>query len=202
MIMKLSVLFALIQYVLICAYTPGPANFFALQTSSQYGYKRLLKVYPGLLAGCVTLFSVCTLISLFFREYIPQLTSIFTYLGMLYMLILAWKIWRNVPTRAIPENQTNHSVKLPDFRTGFLLNITNVKVMIFGFTLLQIFILPSQTSPLKVLLIAIGIAAFTTTGPLIWGWAGELFQKFLTKHYKICNTIMALMLVSCIFVSH
>lgn len=203
--MKLSIILAMLQYIFICAYTPGPANFFALQTSSKYGYKQFLKAYPGLVLGSVSLFSLSTLILLFFREYVPQLVIWLHYAGILYILILAWKIFRSGPADISTGNISDSSDSFtmsnqgPTMKTGFLLNITNVKIMILGFTVLQLFVLPYQTSTLVICSMALATAVFITTSTLVWGYLGEILQSYFNKHYKMCNTVMALLLVSCVF---
>lgn len=171
--MSLAIFLAFLQYVFIYSYTPGPANFFSLKVGSQYGYRHFLKVYPGLFCGCLTIMLICNILMNTCQRVMPNRMIIFHYLGIIYILWVAWHIFKSKPIQE--EETTGELIKKPTFMTGLLLNLSNMKIMIFGITLL------------------------ISSSTLFWGYFGKMFSKFLSQHYKICNTVMAALLVCCAF---
>ena len=54
-------------------------------------------------------------------------------------------------------------------------------------------------SALFIFLFILGMSVLGAIAALIWALAGSVFQTFLNKHYKIFNTIMALILIKSAF---
>lgn len=195
--MSLAVFLAFLQYVFIYSYTPGPANFFSLKVGSQYGYRHFLKVYPGLFCGCLTIMLICNILMNTCQRVMPHMMSIFHYLGIIYILWVAWHIIKSKPIAE--EEITDTLTKKPTFKTGLLLNLSNMKIMIFGITLMQMYVLPYSHTRLQSLIMTVGITFLISSSTLFWGYFGKVFSKFLSAHYKICNTVMAALLVCCAF---
>lgn len=194
--MSFTIFLAFLQYVLIYSYTPGPANFFSLRVGSQYGYRHFLKVYPGLFCGCLTIMFICNILMNTCQRVMPHMTSIFHYLGIIYILWIAWHIFRSKPIEEVADDAFT---KKPTFMTGLLLNLSNMKIMVFGITLMQMYVIPYCHTPLQSFLATVGIAFLITSSTLFWGYFGKMFSKFLSVHYKLCNTVMAALLVCCVF---
>ncbi len=108
--------------------------------------------------------------------------------GSLYMLYLAYQMYRSDPSKpAIKHTAT--------FYAGFTMQFLNPKVIIFTLTVIPTFILPyDHTYSVVMIYIAIimliGFLAFTT-----WVLFGTIFKRFLQKHHRIVNIVMALFLV-------
>ena len=87
----------------------------------------------------------------------------------------------------------------PTFRTGLLINLTNVKIMIFCLTALSAYVLPYTRSFWALL----GVGLFLPfTGPvcnLVWLFAGASLQSLFTSHRGAVDTTMAAALVLCAF---
>ena len=85
----------------------------------------------------------------------------------------------------------------PSFRNGLLLQLTNVKVIIFCLTALSGYVLPYHQSFLW--LLAVGLF-LPFTGPmanLVWLFAGVSLQKLFSDHRKMVDVVMAVSLALC-----
>lgn len=191
-----AILLSFLEYLVIYSYTPGPANFFSLKVGSQYGYKHFLKVYPGLFCGCLFIMLTCNILMNSFERVMPSMINVFHYLGNAYILWVAWHIFRSKPTNIEEVEKLKGK---PTFITGFVLNVSNMKILMFGMTLMQMYVMPYFDTLIEQLLVTVGISFLISTSTLFWGYCGKMFSNFLSKHHKVCNTTMAALLVWCIF---
>ena len=194
--MSISIFLSFLEYVFIYSYTPGPANFFSLKVASQYGYRYFLKAYPGLFCGCLSIMMVCNVLMNSCERIMPSMMNIFHYLGNAYILWVAWHIFRSKP---INIEEVEEIKKKPTFITGLVLNLSNMKILMFGMTLMQMYVMPYFNTFIESILVTGGISFLISTSTLFWGYCGKMFSNFLSKHYKVCNSIMAVLLVWCVF---
>ena len=80
---------------------------------------------------------------------------------------------------------------------GLLLQLLNVKIIVYGLTMFSSFILPHESRIPVFFLFAVYLMILGAIGNLIWAFAGNVLKRFYTDHYKLMNTIMALLLVWC-----
>ena len=117
--------------------------------------------------------------------------SLLSWVGAAYILWMAWRILKSAG--AEPDKETRQ----PNFITGLLLNLTNVKVILFCITALGTFVLPYTRS----LPWLVGTAlALTLMGPgsnLVWLFLGAKLQKLLHAHQKTVDIVMAISLALC-----
>lgn len=85
--------------------------------------------------------------------------NVLKYLGVAYLLFLAWQTWRDRSMLAVDEKATPQS-PWKVLSTGVLINLLNPKLTIFFFAFLPQFVQPgrSDTLPLMLLLSAIFMA--------------------------------------------
>ena len=131
---------------------------------------------------------------LYCDKLLSTVTTGLTYIGATYILWLAWYILRNTPN-ASGENEEE---KKPTFRTGFFLNLTNVKIILYGLTVFQIYVIPYYKQIPILMLWAVMISAIGTSSTIVWALFGKMLSNCYIKHYKICNLVMALLLVWCV----
>jgi threonine/homoserine/homoserine lactone efflux protein len=85
--------------------------------------------------------------------------------------------------------------KTGTFTTGFLMQFLNPKVVLFTMTVIPSFILPYYNDMPAVTISVIVITIIGLLAFIIWVLFGAIFKKFLQKHNKVVNVIMALSLV-------
>lgn len=179
-------------YCLINAFTPGPGNILALNTVTNYGWRKGKKLFFGIFAGYYVVQIICALFVFGIGTFLPNVLDVMKYVGAAYILFLAIHIAVSKPTEDTKS-------KSASFIKGFMLQFVNVKIYLFGITALTGFI----TDYSKELWVLIGfellIATIGTIATLSWIGLGMLIQKFYIKHFRIINIILALTLLECIY---
>ena len=195
--MPIGVFLLFLQYCFIMSYTPGPANLFAMNVGMRYGMKRFLKVYCGLFSAFFIIMVSTAILCYGFEQFIPEISRVLKILGTIYILWLSYIIFKS---KEVEENEGKEVKK--DFRdcylSGFLLNMTNVKIMIYCVSVLQMYLLTYYTTLQELFLWSIPISVFSSSSTIVWALLGSRLSKSYNRHYKIYNTIMSGILVLCV----
>lgn len=126
--------------------TPGPAMLFCLNQSINFGIKRGLFTVLGLELA-ITVYVIATAFGLaeVFKNF-PYIYKAIQIIGIIYLLHLAYSSW---PRRIIQRKTSSSNISPNDqlklkvgggFFKGFLINITNPKIVIFFIGLMPQFI--------------------------------------------------------------
>ncbi|MFB6467216.1 LysE family transporter [Cytobacillus sp. Hz8] len=188
--MGVQAVYSFVIYVLINAFTPGPGNILALNTMNNYGWKRGKHLFFGIFIGYYFVQVVCAIFVFGLENLINPIMSILKYVGAIYILWLAYHI-----TISKPDNKNEE--KQPSFLIGFILQVVNVKILLFGITALTGYVIPYYTSLGMLLAFEIFIATVGTVATLNWIYFGGLFKKTYLKHFRVINIILALLLLQC-----
>lgn len=135
--------------------------------------------------------ALCTVFSAGLYELVPSVKPVMTIIGAIYILWLAWRILRGDPNGHENVKATN------SFQSGLLLQFVNVKVILYGLTAVSTFILPYYDSSVVLFMFTIFLAFCSFASTCCWAVFGAAFQKFLSRHSRLVNTVMSLMLVYC-----
>ena len=179
-------------YSVINAFTPGPGNILALNTVTNYGYKKGRPLYWGIFAGYYVVQVICAVFVFGVSTFLPDLLGIMKYIGAAYILWLAVHIALSKPTTGTVE-------KSASFLKGFLLQFVNVKIYLFGITALTGYVTEYSASLWVLLLFEIIIATIETIATLTWIGMGVLIQRAYQKYYRVINIILALTLSECVY---
>ena len=179
-------------YSVINAFTPGPGNILALNTVTNYGYKKGRPLYWGIFAGYYVVQVICAVFVFGVSAFLPDVLSIMKYIGAAYILWLAIHIAISKPIAIAVE-------KSASFLKGFLLQFVNVKIYLFGITALTGYITDYSASLWVLLLFEIIIATIGTIATLTWVGMGVLIQNAYQKYYRVINIILALTLLECVY---
>src|SRR5690625_4851618 len=189
--MGVQVLFSFIIYALINAFTPGPGNILALNTMTNYGWKKGKPLYFRIFAGYFFVQALCAFFIFGLDNFINPIMNVLTYAGVVYILWLAYQVAISKPDNKVSDKQ-------PSFWTGFVLQIVNVKIFLFGITALTGYITPYYSTLESFLFFEMIIATVGTVAILTWIFFGGLLQHIYFKHYRIINIILALFLLQCV----
>lgn len=157
----------------------------------RYGRKEALCQWRGLLTGFTMDAMAAVLITYFLGTALNKYIRWLTWAGAVYILWLAWHIFRSSGIASEDDPAK------PSFRTGLIIQLTNVKVIVFCLTALSSYVLPHDSSLLTLFLTGLFL---TLTGPLanlVWVFGGEFLRGLFLKHGKVMDTIMAASLVLC-----
>lgn len=189
--MPINVFIEMTVTAALTVWSPGPNNILLLSTASKYGIKKNLKLLLGIWTGSLSLMCLCGIFCSTLGTIIPGIQPIMKYVGAAYILYLAWQTWKRRPPK---ENEAD---KEPSYLMGLLLQLLNVKIIVYGLTMFSSFILPHENRIPVLFLFAVYLMILGGIGNLIWAFAGNVLKRFYTEHYKLMNVIMALLLVWC-----
>ncbi|MEK3942899.1 MULTISPECIES: LysE family translocator [Paenibacillus] len=175
-------------YCVVATFTPGPTNIVILSSVQHSGAKKSMGYVYGSTLAFGLLLILSTLLNRVLVEIIPNILIIMQIIGSLYMLYLAYKIFKMGSMEDQPDPNAN-------FRSGVLMQLVNPKVLVFTLTVIPNYVMPFYTSSLAlfifvIIITVIGFFAFTT-----WVVFGTIFRTFMKNHQKVLNTVMALFLV-------
>lgn len=179
-------------YSVINAFTPGPGNILALNTVTNYGYKKGKPLYWGIFAGYYVVQVICAVFVFGVSTFLPDLLGIMKYIGAAYILWLAVHIALSKPITSTVE-------KSASFLKGFLLQFVNVKIYLFGITALTGYVTEYSAALWVLLLFEMIIATIGTIATLTWIGMGVLIQRAYQKYYRLINIILALTLSECVY---
>ncbi len=179
-------------YSVINAFTPGPGNILALNTVTNYGYKKGRPLFGGIFAGYYVVQMICAIFVFGVSTFLPDVLGIMKYIGAAYILWLAVHI-------AMSRPDADSAEKSASFLKGFLLQFVNVKIYLFGITALTGYITDFSASLWVLLLFEFVIATIGTVATLTWIGMGVLIQKVYQRHYRVINVILALTLLECVY---
>lgn len=190
--MPLAVLGNFLIYCIINAFTPGPGNILALNTVTNYGYKKERPLFFGIFAGYYVVQLLCAIFVYGVNTLLPNVMSVMKYIGAAYILWLAIHI-------AISKPSSENTGQSASFWKGFMLQFINVKIYMFGVTALTGYIVAYMSAFPALLFFELVIATIGTIATTTWIGMGVLIQKFYLRHFRIINIILALTLLECIW---
>lgn len=190
--MPVSLIPSFLVYCYVGAITPGPANLCSLSTALRFGKGPAFRQWRGLFTGFFLISMAAVAATYLLGTLLNQYVGALSWVGAAYLLWMAWHT-----LRASSGSSENHTPEAPDFLSGLLVNLTNVKVMLFCLMALASYVLP-YTNSLRGLL-AVGLF-LPFTGPvanLVWLFAGAALQKLFVNHPKAVDRVCAASLALC-----
>lgn len=179
-------------YAIINAFTPGPGNILALNTVTNYEYKKGRSLFFGIFAGYYVVQIICALFVYGVSAFMPNILGIMKYIGAAYILWLAIHI-------AVSKPESESTEKSASFFKGFLLQFVNVKIYLFGITALTGYITDYYTSFFDLILFELIVATIGTMATITWIGMGMMIQRMYQKHFRLINIILAASLLECIY---
>ncbi len=189
--MPISLIPSFLIYCFVGAITPGPANLCSLGAALRYGRGPALRQWRGLFCGFFLDSMGAVAVTWLLGAALDRYVGALSWIGAAYLLWMAWHMLR--PGGADPDRDP----AAPTFVTGLLVNLTNVKVIIFCIAALSGYVLPYNSSIWA--LLAVGLF-LPFTGPvcnLVWLFAGASLQKLFARHRRTVDVAMALSLALC-----
>ena len=169
-------------YSVINAFTPGPGNILALNTVTNYGWKKGNPLFLGIFAGYYVVQLICAVFVFGVSAFLPGVLDVMKYVGAAYILWLAVHI-------AFSRPDGDSGEKSASFWKGFMLQFVNVKIYLFGITALTGYIIFFELI----------IATIGTIATTCWIGAGMAIQKAYLQYYRPINIILALTLLECVY---
>ena len=179
-----------LSYVLIATFTPGPNNLMAMSRAGKSGFKTALPFNAGVFTGVFLILMICAFFSGMLLRYMPGIKPYLAVIGALYILWLAYKVYRSDYTKK-EDSRPNHK----GYLQGVIMQFVNPKAILFCLTVVTSFIIPYYKSVFVHIGFAMALAGTAFTATCCWALFGSGFNRILIRHSKILNAVMALLLV-------
>lgn len=181
---------AFLSYVIITSITPGPSNILMMNEARRFGFLGSWRFICGILAGFAILGIISGVFTTSLYNWIPVVEPYFKMAGAAYLLYLAWQVGISKDSKKSRDVQSS-------FLSGLVLQIINVKSILFFLTLMSAFILPFNNS-LKYIVMYLALAIFLGwLALLLWAGFGSLFKNLFAKYDKSFRLLMCLLLIYC-----
>lgn len=183
---------AFLSYVFVTTFTPGPNNVSSASMGITYGYRRTLRYIMGITAGFAVIMFLCGLLTESVIGFLPRLESVLRIVGALYMLYLAYMI-----LRASSHGGQDGEKTIATFTRGLLLQVVNVKVIIYGITVFSGFLVEVIASFWQLVLASLLLSGFAFASTSLWALFGNGLKRYFANRTFtfVFNAVMAALLV-------
>ena len=182
---------ALSSFVLVTTFTPGPNNVSAMSVGITAGYRRTLPFLGGILLGFFLVMCFCALVSAALLAAFPWLQVALRIGGSLY---IAWLAVHTFLDGLRPDPAGRPAL---GFASGLLLQVLNVKVIVYGLTLYSTFLAALSGRPVLLAVSAVVFALVGFCSTSTWALAGSALTRVLSRPLvrRITFTALALVLL-------
>lgn len=181
---------ATLTFILISTFTPGPNNISSAAMGALYGYRKTLNYLFGITTGFFLVMFGCVWVAGTFLDILPQYEPILRYIGAGYTLYLAFGILK------ASYSFEGENIKPMGFMAGFMLQLLNPKLIIYGLTLFSTF-LSSLTDKLLQVIAVIVLALISFCAISTWTLFGTIIKTYLhhPRARLALNIVLSLFLV-------
>lgn len=180
---------AFLSYAFAVTFSPGPNNIISMSNASKKGFKETLPFILGVFSGFILIMLVASYFNLMLANIAPQIEGFMKYVGAAYMGYLALKILGISFTK---KNKTESTINT--FKTGFLMQFLNPKVILYGLTITSSFVVP-YFHGVELFALSFGLALIAFTATSFWALFGTLLNQLLSKYNRQFNFFMAGLLI-------
>ncbi|CDH33660.1 LysE family translocator [Xenorhabdus bovienii] len=195
--MTASLIFSLSTFLLISAITPGPNNMLLTSSGANFGFRRSLPLWVGILLGIQTIlllsaFGVGAVLLLY-----PTMHTVLKVLGSLYLLRLAWK----TSTAHYKRLETANLAAVPiKGHQGWLLQFLNPKAWMMGLGAVGSYSLQGDLYNHSVVVISMVMLVCNLIAGTVWTALGSLIGSLLRSRnaWFIFNITMGILTAACV----
>lgn len=179
---------AFLTYVIVTSITPGPSNILMMNEARKFGFIGSWRFNGGILAGFGLLGIISGVFTTSLYHWLPVLGPYFKWAGAAYMLYLVWLMIGNKSSEKDSRDVQS------SFLSGVMLQLINVKSILFFLTVMSAFILPSSPSGGSLVIYLSLSILLGWLSLLVWSGFGSMFKTFLTVHDRSYRLLMCLLL--------
>ena len=183
--------FAFLPFVLITTFTPGPNNISSASMGVLYGYRDTLKYMLGIVTGFFLVMLLCGWTSTVLLKVLPSFETALRFIGAGYILWLAFETLKTSYT----FQESNQSPM--GFGRGLLLQVLNLKAIVYGLTLYSTFLVPITDNSALLVLSATFLATLAFCSVSAWALFGSAIRTVLRQPRirRLVNLVLSLLLV-------
>lgn len=167
---------------LLCG-TPGPNMLHILSRSVEMGLRRSVAAMAGCLVALVTVLAASAAGVTTLLLAIPGAFDVLRYAGVAYLLYLGIRAWRsNAAPIDVGDEALSTTLSLRQlFRGGFVIGISNPKLILFAAAFLPQFVDPAQPKPLQFVVLVATFAVLEAFWYAIYGLGGRSLSGYLAR---------------------
>jgi threonine/homoserine/homoserine lactone efflux protein len=189
-----DIFFPLAAFAISTSITPGPNNIMLTASGANFGFRRTLPHMAGIAFGFpLMLLAICLGLGGVFRA-MPQIHVVLRYVGLVYLLWLAWKIATSGPSNDSPEKTS----KPLSFVQAAGFQWVNPKAWIMAAGAITAYTSPGRDVLAESILIAGIFAAVSFPCVALWASFGVVLERILRQPLwlRIFNVTMAVLVVA------
>ncbi|ARD28375.1 threonine transporter [Acinetobacter lactucae] len=181
-------------FAIVASITPGPTNFLILSLSSHH---KISKTLPVIFGSCIGASLLVLVVGVGLGTTIlayPLIQKIMTWSGLIWLTLLAWKLYNYNPVISLKPNEEQPSI---GFIAAFLMQAINPKTWMMAFAVISVYTEHGQDIILNVSILSFIFLLVAFPCLYIWALIGSLSNRLLSKpkHVNMFNKLMALMLL-------
>ena len=181
----------LISFVIVTTFTPGPNNISSASMGVMYGYKTAFNFLVGIAFGFFVVMIACAYLSSALLAVIPVAERYLRWIGAVYIL------WLAIGTLRSSYSFSESDGLSKAFTKGFILQLFNPKVAVYGLTLYSTFLAPisRRMDYLSLSALSFAFTAFVATST--WALFGAAIKEKLKNNSfkKIVSTSLSILLI-------
>ena len=181
----------LISFVIVTTFTPGPNNISSAAMGVAYGYRRTLPYLFGIASGFFLVMLAAAYLSSALLGIMPFAERYLRWIGSGYILYLA------ISTLRVDYGFSGNSEDAKAFTKGFVLQLFNPKVAVYGLTLYSTFLagISGHIAWLSFCAAIFAITALAATST--WAISGAAIRNSLKKESfrKAVNIVLTMLLI-------
>ncbi|PHM38907.1 alcohol dehydrogenase [Xenorhabdus mauleonii] len=195
--MTVSLIFSLSIFIFISAITPGPNNILLTSSGANFGIRRSMPLFLGIILGIQTIlllsaFGIAALLLIY-----PIMHTGLKVLGSLYLLWLAWKMATSHYKRLETGKSVDAALKI---HQGWLLQFLNPKAWLMGVGAVSSYSLTGEQYYHSILVISLVLFIANIVTGSVWLILGSMISRLLShrRSWIIFNTIMGIATATCV----
>ncbi len=179
-------------YYFVMYATPGPNNSILTASGIKFGFVRTLPNLFGIPTGhSIQLALVCLGLGNLFAQF-PVLLVVLKYLGALYLLYLAWKMFGSLNTSSTEDKSSPLK-----FHEAILFQFVNPKAWVICITAVSLFYPENENALVGTLFMVTMSTIINLPSISMWAFGGSIIHQYLRneKLQKITEWCLAILLV-------
>ena len=179
-----------IYYVVMYA-TPGPNNSILTASGIKFGFIKTIPNIFGIPTGhSIQLTLVCFGLGSLFVQF-PYLLNLLKYVGAIYLLYLAWRMFGSLNIKAVKKNTSPLR-----YYEAVLFQFVNPKAWVICITAVSLFYPEEENLFIGTLFMVVMSTIINIPSISIWAFGGSIINKYLNdpKLKKLIEWLLAILL--------
>lgn len=169
----------------IAAFSPGPGLAALVATVLANGARKTIWFCTGIILGDLAWLTLSLSGLALIAQQVPIIFAVVKWIGVIYLIYLAIKIWRSQPEPTQFHAGTNERSPIERIMAGFMITMGNPKAMLIYLALLPSIVSPDSLSIPMVAALAIAVIGVLSLALTIYALAAEKARSLMTNNQSV-----------------